>query len=736
MKRSLFFSSCSSAWSECYRSSAPCLSFISAYVASHRLYSSSSSVNISDEEKGVFRNRCLKPFPLRAALDVGGGGMISLCIGRVDVKAAAIQKIIYQTQLPLHLEPIPISSSPSSSPKRGEGREDASSSLFALSEASITDILNKMEILTGAMDHHHRQSGGVDERSAVLTWPVCLSENAMAIATHLERRFRLRARVLGKDFQMDLPFRRRSSSLVSSYSSSPSFSVPFPSSSSSLSDSSSLLTSHHQPCIHPWDTKCSSPRKNLRTLLSQTNAWKESDSFSSSTSATATSGESVEGHRPPWTHHRNDTGSYASAHYDTPSSHRSPPSSFPNYSPSSSLVLSPPRPPSLMDMEMLAFLSHAAAAQCVAPHRLLVVDEDPHRGIRLIGMNTSAVEDCEDCAGKEEESGTGERHRRRGTREGSTASATATMSHGTHRGYGRDSTGWQKNVLERRALLQQAGLLSNRLPTEDSETEYSEVNENPRETSSPLSSSYSSPLLVEHRVSLSVPDVHRFCITTVQHRSPHQYHLHRSSPNPMLRTEFIALRQHLEASLAPLLPPWVRRKSLLGGMIGGTSFNGGMLNIAARVAQKSPIPLEHLEMHAEYHFCGLTDVLLAENFPHPGTVLPSVALASALCRILQTPRLFYVPEVTTAVCLLLQPLLWTTSSPSLFPRMRKDGSASFYANDHYQSRSTEEDVRVGRGEKNEAGEMFYASPHYRWFHRPPIKGNPTAAPTAIWDKKK
>lgn len=676
----------------------------------------------------MFRNRCLKPFPLRAAIDIGGGGMVALCIARVDVKAGAVQKILYQTQLPLHLEPIPISPSPT----RWDKRQDASSSLFALGEASITDMLNKMEILSGAMDHHHRQFGGVDERAAVLTWPVCLSENAEAIATHLERRFRLRARVLGKDFTIESPFRRHSTSPISSCAAPPSFSVPFPSS-SALSDAFSRDT-RHQPFPHSSGTKRETPRWNLHTFLSQTNAWEERERAASRVSTTW-SGPEAEGHGPSWTPHRNALPSVASPH-DTPFSRRSPPPSASTAScPSPCLVPSPPRPPSVADMEMLAFLSHAAAAQCVAPHRLLVVDEDPHRGIRLVGMNTSAEEDCEDGDGREEDVMMDGPQQRR-TREASTTSATTTaMAYGIHHGHGRKWTGSQKNALERRECLQKAGLFSTALPTDDRMTQDAEAGEHAN-AANPLSSSGAGSPLVEHRVSLSVPDVHRFCITTIQHRSPDRYHLHRSSPNPMLRTEFIALRQHLEASLAPLLPPWVRRKSLLGGMIGGTSFNGGMLNIAARVAQKSPIPLEHLEMHAEYHFCGLTDVLLAENFPHPGTVLPSAALASALCRVLQTPRLFYVPEVTTAVGLLLQPVLWANASPSLFPGLEKRKSAPFYANDHYQSRSHEAEDGIERGKTNEAGEMFYASPHYRWFHRPPIKGNPTAAPTAIWEKKK
>lgn len=615
--------------------------------------------------------------------------MISLCIGRVDPKAGAMQKLIYQTQLPLYLNPIPVSSSGSAPPSSRSGDTNgasisSSTSLFALSEASMKDIMSKMQILAGAMDRHHRQSGGVDERAAVLAWPICLSENASTLATQLERRFQIRVRVLGKDFHIHCPFRRCLPSMatprVSLDSCSPT--TPHPSSAPSAAPSST--------------TKGSPPRKNLRALLSTLGPSSRSLPRDHATHSSVRAGVAKG---------QGELCNTTSADFTSSTC-----------APSSSLQVVLP-PPSVKDMEVLAFLSHAVAAQCVAPHRLLVIDEDPQRGIRLVGLNTSAVEDCDDISSGA--SGTSrslsplEAQRRSG--KGRSSMARSPLQRADRRRDGRADT--MEEYVQRTALLKQAGMpVSTRLPSEESEEESAMEKGEEELNSLP-------PTLVEHRLPLSVPEAHRLCITTVQHRSPELYQLHRSSPNPVLRTEFIALRDLLEAALTPMLPTWVKRKSLLGGMIGGTSFNGGMLNIAARVAQKAPIPLDHLEVHAEYHFCGLTDVLLAENFPHPGTVLPSAALASALGRALKTPRFCYLPEVTTAVGLLVQPGLWMTAE-------------AFASTPFVQGLKTRGKYEKAEEDEPVLEDMFYRSIRHRTFHRPPIKGNPTAAPTAVWEERR
>ncbi|PWU95085.1 hypothetical protein C4B63_23g2 [Trypanosoma cruzi] len=153
---------------------------------------------------------------------------------------------------------------------------------------------------------------------------------------------------------------------------------------------------------------------------------------------------------------------------------------------------------------------------------------------------------------------------------------------------------------------------------------------------------------------------------------------------------------------SPTLPAWVHEKSGAGGLICGSSFNGGVLNIAARVAQRTNVSLDHLETHAEMHYCGLTDVLLAVNYPDPTTVLPSAAAASALMRALETNRFEYLPEVGIAAALLVQPSLW------IYDRREK--------------------VRTTLQKKK----FFSGSSAQRTFRRPHARENPSASPEASW----
>lgn len=576
--------------------------------ASHGRTTSSHCFTVPEEERGVFQNRHWKPFPLRAAMDIGGGGVLSLGIGRVDAGAGALQKLVYHTQLPLHLESVSATASPSSSSFRGVPP-------FALTECSITDITNKMQILMGAIERHHRQHGGVDERAAVLTWPVCEAENAPELAAFLTQRFQVNVKVLGKDFAVDWPMRMPP---IVSRPSSTTATTPSSSSASSLPSTADDREARDQ-------RSTSSSSTDLKALIRHALQEKKK------TNAQHSDGDVGEVNRS-----RHDRLGHASADRGA----------------SASLVVKPPAA-GPQDTEALAFLSHAAASQCLAPQRMLVIDEDPQRGIRLVGSNTSAVEDCQDTTA-------------------SSDSLTSDLASTTMAA--ADSA-----VSERYAVLQRAGL--------------------PITTDPPAP--HPPQRLVEYRLPVAVQDAHRLCITTIQHRPAALYHLHRSSPNPVQRGEFTALRDLLAEMIRPALPAWVRRKAVLGGVIAGTSFNGGLLNLAARVSQRSSIPREHLEVNAEHAFCGLTDVLLGQNFPHPGMVLPSAALASALFRVLETPRVHYIPEVSTAVGLLLQPQLWSWQQR----RQRSEALAQ---------------------------DPFYASARHRVFYRPHMKSNPTAAPTAHW----
>eukprot|EP00796_Vickermania_ingenoplastis_P008589 gene8589-6029_t len=510
---------------------------------------------VPEAERGVFHNQRWNPFPLRAAIDIGGGGAVSLCVARVDVRAAAVRDMVYHTQLPVHLDPV-------------RPRQDgAGCAAFAISDRSARDVANKVEVLSGALGRVHRERGGVDERAAVITWPLCLAEDAERLAEGLTRRFKINVQVLGRGFQVAWPL----GLMASAQEARPPEAAP-------------PTTVTPSPAQRSGAAGAASP---LQALLQQ---------------------HTAEGGRRP-------QGSAAPRQ----------------------LVRAAAPPPTADDMEALAFLAHAAASQCVAPQRLLVVTEDPVKGIRLVGANTTVAEDCRGLEGEGDEDSPQE-------------------------------------------ALRRTGLLAE------------------EETRAP-------GRLVEHRLDVSVPDAHRLCITRIQHRDAASYHLHRSSPNPMLRSEFAALQELLHGMVEPHLPAWVRRKSLLGGVLAGTSFNGGLLNLAARVSQKGTIPLEHLETHAAHFFCGLTDVLLGENFPHPGVVLPSAALACAMCRALRSPRMQYLPEVSTAVALAVQPGLWRRA-----------------------------DTEEGRAQRAAqlAGDPFYQSAAHRVFHRPHIKDNPTAAPGSHW----
>lgn len=169
--------------------------------------------------------------------------------------------------------------------------------------------------------------------------------------------------------------------------------------------------------------------------------------------------------------------------------------------------------------------------------------------------------------------------------------------------------------------------------------------------------------LVSHPLSVSPAAAHRLLLTHVQRRGEESYS-RRQSPNPMMRSEYCELRAALEACVRRDVPEWLLRKAKMGGMFCGTSDNGGLLNIAARVSQRTMVSVEHLDLAAEFHYCGLTDVLIGHNYPVPSQVLPSAALCSAIMRGLDVPRMEYVPGISLAVGMLTRPEYWTYSRRS------------------------------------------------------------------------
>ncbi|GET85536.1 hypothetical protein, conserved [Leishmania tarentolae] len=571
-----------------------------------------------DAHKGIFQSQHIKPFPVRAAMDIGTGGVVSLCVARVDATVGAIQKLMYQTQLPLHLEALPTSTTTPSSPL-------SSSSSFTLSERTMEDIRNKMRILHGVMRRNAYE--GLSERAAVLSWPLCLARNAEQLAEQLTREFKVDVRVLGVNFDVGWP-----------------------------PCVARLLTGEDTGAPETADRGCRSLGTGVRGNDTHKTAENTLKSLLCAARASTTPGL---GKRRKKTTALPSSGSAASRDAMDPRT----------------------------QLDTLAFLAHAAVSQCVAPQRLVVLHEDPQRGLRLLGLATSAADDIADLLNN----ATTPEERQKlyaiaygdgpslleagGTPSGNKGAFTAAHA--------------QK---PQQAPLPPASLSRNAFqgPVDGA-------------SSDATAAAASRMRLLEHPLPVDVAGAHRYCITKIQRRPPESYSLHTSSPNPLLADEFAALRGLLGGMMQSTLPAWVRRKAQLGGVLCGTSYNGGLLNVAARVSQQTHISLEHLEVHAQYHFCGLTDVLLAESFPNPLLVLPSAALMAAVLRSLESPRITYLPEVNVAAALLVQPSLWV------------------------HARATEVRARLAR-------DPFYgpstATQRGRIFHRPHRKDHPTAAPDA------
>ncbi|CAG9567258.1 conserved hypothetical protein [Leishmania major strain Friedlin] len=579
-----------------------------------------------EEHAGIFQSQHIKPFPVRAAIDIGTGGVVSLCVARVDATVGAIQKLMYQTQLPLHLEALPTSMSSPSSPL------SASSSSFTLSERTMEDITNKVHILQGAMRRNAFE--GLSERAAVLSWPLCLARNAGQLAERLTKEFKVDVRVLGADFDVEWP---------------PSV--------------ARFLAGEGASTPETADDSRSTVDKGTRDSVTRKGAENTLKSLLCAARAPTTSGLAR--------HKRKVTAP-----------------------PSSGSASSRGAMDARTQLDTLAFLAHAAVSQCVAPQRLLVLHEDPQRGLRLLGLGTSAADDIADLL---DDATTPEERQ-----------SLYAIAHGPgpsllEAGERTPSSGKQVFVAAHAQSRQQASLLPTLSSMRDCQ---GSADDGTSSDAAPAAASLMR--LVEHPLPVDVASAHRYCITQIQRRPLESYGLHASSPNPLLADEFAALRGLLVGMIQPTLPAWVRRKAQLGGVLCGTSHNGGLLNLAARVSQQTHVSLEHLEVHAQYHFCGLTDVLLAESFPNPFLVLPSVALTAAVLRSLESPRITYLPEVSVAAALLVQPSLWL------------------------HARATEVRARLAR-------DPFYASTtaaqRGRMFGRPHRKDNPTAAPDATWVKE-
>ncbi|KAG5511894.1 hypothetical protein JKF63_07719 [Porcisia hertigi] len=578
----------------------------------------------ADEHRGIFQSQHIKPFPVRAAIDIGTGGVASLCVARVDATAGAIQRLMYQTQLPLHLEALSTSMSSPASPLTSS----SSSSSFTLSERTMEDITNKMRVFHGAMRRNSFE--GLSERAAVLSWPLCLASNAEQLAAQLTKEFKVDVRVLGTSFNVEWP---------PSVASRMAFQVTDTPETAAVKGST----------VNDEDIRNSDVRERAKRTL-------KSLLYAASAPTTAAAGKRRrESTAPP------------------------PPSLVANG------VAMDPR----AQLDTLAFLAHAAVSQCVAPQRLLVLHEDPQRGLRLLGMGTSPADDIADLL--DNATTLEERQKLYAIAHGSQQPLLAAD------GSSSDNQMFSLAHVQGHAQVSSSAVRTRADPVDGTSSNAAVA----------AVTTSSRMRLVEHPLPVDVASAHRYCVTQIQRRPLESYSLHGSSPNPLLADEFATLRSLLVSMMQPTLPPWVQRKAQLGGVLCGTSHNGGLLNIAARVSQQTSVSLEHLEVHAQHHFCGLTDVLLADSFPNPLLVLPSAALAAAVLRSLESPRITYLPEVSVAAALLVQPSLWL------------------------HARSSTVRARLARN-------PFYvsstAAQRGRTFDRPHRKDNPTAAPGATWAK--
>ncbi|RNF12385.1 uncharacterized protein Tco025E_06477 [Trypanosoma conorhini] len=508
---------------------------------------------------GVFQNVHVNRFPVRAAIDIGTGGMISMTVGRVDAAHNAVRDFIYQTQLPLHL----VSANADAASGASLHSSDASGTTppvsFVLSEATRTDIRNKMRMLHGAL--RRDQYDGLSERAAVITWPLCHAADAVSLAEELTLEFKVDVRVLGKTFQVGTLSHNPEPALGTEGAARP----PLRQGAKNISAIQAKLSSGEDDSLQLLMQQIVSRRDKRRGRRCGTGDEEENRRHTNAIAACAV----------------------------------------------------PPR----QQLEQLAFLAHAAVSKCVAPQRMLVLAEDRHKGLCILGADTAETDELDEDGA---------------------------------------------NALVPRPAAVSSGVLLHVLPVDISAAQ-------------------------------------RLLLTAVQRRADGPAGTEeRRSPNPVLREELRHLRRLLEEMIRPTLPAWVEQKSRAGGLICGSGFNGGVLNVAARVAQRTNVTLEHLDTHAEMHYCGLTDVLLAVNYPDPTTVLTNAAIASALMRALETNRFEYLPAVGIAAALLVEPSLW------MYDRREK--------------------VRATLQRKK----FFNGSVAQRTFRRPHARENPAAAPDASW----
>ena len=166
--------------------------------------------------------------------------------------------------------------------------------------------------------------------------------------------------------------------------------------------------------------------------------------------------------------------------------------------------------------------------------------------------------------------------------------------------------------------------------------------------------------LFSYTLPFTALDAHRSLVLDVQKRNPALYSP-VLSPNPMLRQEFDTLRRHLTDGMTcgHELPRWATERVRAQGSVVTSSTNGGTFNSAMRVAGKTRFTLDAVEIGAEHHFCALTDSVLAESFPCPQMVLPQTALAASVMRVLRCRSCQYLTDVSLTHAMLVDPSFWS-----------------------------------------------------------------------------
>ncbi|CUI12954.1 Hypothetical protein, putative [Bodo saltans] len=441
--------------------------------------------SISEHERGVFQDVHLKAFPIRAALDIGSSGFVSLAVGRVDAQYRAVQTVMAHQRLELSL----------SYERAVQGYGNGAR---RISQATMMDIRTKLRVLMGVLKRTELKGAG--EVAGMLTHPLSECDNAVEFAQSLEREFQIRLVVLGR----------------------------------------------------------STPNRHI-TVRGRT----------TTTPARRAGSNDDESDGPPAT----------------------------------------PAPTPLGQMASLGFSAGAAAAKCVARHRMLSIEESERHGtITICGWDHEPVLKQRDHL---------------------LPSSSPSLASDAQQ---PPSASVTLGEMEEFQFLRLAGVRSS--------------------THVPL---------VHHVLPLTTNDVQRMLLVNAQRRqlSPNLTESEQvmCSPNPVQRKEWMSVVSLCTRMLAATLPAWVKEKSASGGVICGASSNGGLLNIVARVSQQQMSSLEHLEANAEHQYCGLTDTLL-DAYPEPSRVLSSAALGAALMRALATPRIHYLPDVSIAFALLVSEDLW------------------------------------------------------------------------------